>query len=171
MVISGFGSCEVCIRIVFSRTQSNFATLNTIPTGPNAFDSRENAIATPTSVQASNLHAFSGESLSSSSAHGIEVRPLSQTDCSLSLPRSFIIIRGSMVHAAIIPDRNVVRVDPSMPNLQVMVLHDELQEPVHQMPTLILGDFVDALRVSSNGEDALKQMSGSPPNSLSRTRH
>jgi hypothetical protein len=64
-----------------------------------------------------------------------------------------------MIHAAIVPDRNIVWVDPSVPDLQIMVFHDKLQKPIHQVPALVFGDFVDALGVGANCEDALLKLS------------
>jgi hypothetical protein len=66
-----------------------------------------------------------------------------------------IIKRRRMIHAAIIPNRDIVRVLPPIPHLQVMVLRNELHKPLEQVPALVLGKIVDLLHVVPDGEDAL----------------
>lgn len=57
---------------------------------------------------------------------GIQIRPLAQTHCSLarSGTQSEVVIRRGMVHAAIIPDGEIVGVLPSEAELQIVVLCD-----------------------------------------------
>lgn len=50
---------------------------------------------------------------------------------------------------------NVVRVVPLEPNLQIVVLVNQVQKPVQQLGTLLLGQTVDVPDVPTDGEDAL----------------
>lgn len=99
------------------------------------------------------------KSLPTTRTQGIEIRPLTQTDSAgpRALAESLVeVIRGrGMVHAAIIPDGQVVRVLPAEADLEVVVLDDELHEPVEEVPRLRLGQPVDALDVVADGEHAL----------------
>lgn len=60
-----------------------------------------------------------------------------------------------MIHAAIIPDRQIIRILPSMPNLQVVVLRNQLYEPVQRGFAFFFGEPVDLLHVVADCEDGL----------------
>jgi len=51
----------------------------------------------------------------------VEIWSFSQTDGSLPSPRSMIIVGRSMVNRAIIPDREVILVGPSVTNLKIVI--------------------------------------------------
>ena len=66
------------------------------------------------------------------------------------------IIKGSRVeHAPVIPDGQVVGVLPPEPDLEVVVVRDELDEPAQQIVAFGLTQAVDPLGVVTNGEDGL----------------
>lgn len=60
-----------------------------------------------------------------------------------------------MIHASIIPNRQVIHILPTKPDLKIMVLNDELDEPIEEPLALGLGEPVDALHVVADGEHAL----------------
>ncbi len=59
-----------------------------------------------------------------------------------------------MIHAAIIPDSKIIRVRPAVPDLQIMILNNQLREPVQKMLALSLANFVDPLCMMTNGVNA-----------------
>lgn len=65
-----------------------------------------------------------------------------------------------MVHAPIVPDRDVVLRLPLQPHLQVVVLDDELHKPVEKVLALIVRQPVDPLDVVAHGEDGLPTRHG-----------
>lgn len=92
------------------------------------------------------------ERLPPAGALRIKVRPLPQADrpVALALTKTLlkdIVGRGSVVHAPVIPDGNIVGVLPLEAHLQVVVLDNELDEPVKEMLALLVGQAVDALAV------------------------
>jgi len=60
-----------------------------------------------------------------------------------------------MVHTPIIPNRHIVYVLPLIPDLQIMVLYDQLHKPVQEVLALVLGQTIDPLYVVTDGEDRL----------------
>ncbi len=66
-----------------------------------------------------------------------------------------VIRRGSMVDATVVPDGNIMDVLPLETHLQVVVLHDELHEPVEEMPGFLIAQPVDALDVVPDSEHRL----------------
>ena len=110
----------------------------------------------------------------------IQVRPLPQTDGTLPCPitQAFVVRRGGMVHATIIPNswrmsatyqrasttqfRNtenkltkIVRIPPLMPDLQIVVFDNQTHKPIQQSPALLLRQPVDALDMMPYSEDGL----------------
>ena len=65
-----------------------------------------------------------------------------------------------MIDRPVIPDSQIVHVAPLVPHLQVMILHDEIGEPVEEMLRLFLGKPVDLLYVVTDGEDTLPAANG-----------
>lgn len=57
-----------------------------------------------------------------------------------------------MIHTSIIPNREIIRILPPMTDLQIMVLDNQLNEPVQGPLTLFLGQPVDMLDVVSNAK-------------------
>jgi hypothetical protein len=55
----------------------------------------------------------------------------------------------------VVPDGNIVGILPLQPDLQIMVLVHQLQEPVQQLLALLLRHAVDVLHMPAHGEDAL----------------
>jgi hypothetical protein len=53
------------------------------------------------------------------------------------------------------PRTNVIRVLPLQPNLQVMVLVHQVEEPRQQLLAFLACQAVDVLDVPAHGEDAL----------------
>lgn len=54
-----------------------------------------------------------------------------------------------MINTSIIPNREIVRILPPMPDLQIMVLDNQLNEPVQGPLALFLGQSIDLLDVVS----------------------
>lgn len=50
---------------------------------------------------------------------------------------------------------DVILVLPLEADLQIMILVDQVKEPLQEMITLLLSDTVDMTHVTSDGEDAL----------------
>lgn len=65
-----------------------------------------------------------------------------------------------MVHRPVVPDGQIVDILPPVADLQVVVLDDELDEPVEEVLRLGLAQPVDLLDVVAHGEDALPARHG-----------
>lgn len=65
-----------------------------------------------------------------------------------------------MVDGAVVPDGEVVEVLPAVADLEVVVLDDEVDEPVEEVARLVVGEALDALDVVADGEDALPARHG-----------
>lgn len=57
-----------------------------------------------------------------------------------------------MIDAAIVPNREIIRVLPPVAHLQIVILDNELDKPIKRALTLLLGQLVDLLHVVSNTE-------------------
>lgn len=93
---------------------------------------------------------------------GIQIRLLAQTNGPLPQPlaKPLIIIRRRMIDAAIIPDRQIILILPAQAHLQIVILHDQLHEPLEEVLALRLAHLIDALGVVADGEDALPARDG-----------
>lgn len=60
-----------------------------------------------------------------------------------------------MIYAAIIPDRQVVRLLPAQPYLEIMILHDQLHKPIQKAARFFFRQPVDVLDVVADGEHGL----------------
>ncbi len=60
-----------------------------------------------------------------------------------------------MVHTPVIPDRDIIHRLPPQAHLEVVVLDNQLREPVQEVLALLLGQAVDALDVVADGKDRL----------------
>lgn len=60
-----------------------------------------------------------------------------------------------MIHTPIIPNRQIIHILPLMPNLQIVVLDNELHEPLQRTLGLLGRELVDLLHVVADGEDGL----------------
>lgn len=49
----------------------------------------------------------------------------------------------------------IIRVLPTVAHLQVMILHDQVYEPVGEIFALLIAQSVDSLHMSANSEDTL----------------
>ena len=58
-----------------------------------------------------------------------------------------------MIDAAIVPDGHVVGLLPPEPDLQVMVLDDQLHEPVQKMLGFLIRQAMDPFHVVADGKD------------------
>jgi hypothetical protein len=65
-----------------------------------------------------------------------------------------------MIHTPIIPNRQIIRVLPTMPDLKIMVINNQSQEPVQQSLALAFCDPVDVLHVVAESEDRLPPRDG-----------
>lgn len=99
------------------------------------------------------------ELLGPAGALRVKVRPLTQTHCPGTRPLTIVanhVVRSRrMVHRAVIPDGEVIDVLPLVTDLQVVVLDNELHEPVEEVARLGLAETVDLLDVMASAEDAL----------------
>jgi hypothetical protein len=68
----------------------------------------------------------------SSLTRGIQVGPLSQTNSALtcSWALSGIVICRSMVDTSVVPNGEIIRILPSVTNLDVMILRNQCHEPI-----------------------------------------
>lgn len=88
----------------------------------------------------------------------IKVWPLAQADRPVTLALAETLLEdivgsGSVVHAPVVPDGDIVGVLPLEAHLQVVVLDNELGKPVEEVLALLLGQAVDALAVVADGVD------------------
>lgn len=60
-----------------------------------------------------------------------------------------------MVNTSVVPNSKVIRILPTMTNLKIVVLNNQLHKPVEKVTRFFLGQAVDSLNVSAHGEDAL----------------
>lgn len=66
----------------------------------------------------------------------IQIRLLTQTNSPLPRPRALIIKSRRMIHTPIIPNRQIIHILPPLADLQVVILHDQLNKPVQRMLAL-----------------------------------
>ena len=93
---------------------------------------------------------------SASRASRIKVRLLAQRNSPLTrtLSISWQIVSRRMVYAPVVPDRQVIRIIPSKPDLQIMVFHNQLDEPIQQVVALCFRHFINTLSMMSDRIDA-----------------
>lgn len=60
--------------------------------------------------------------LPSSHTLRIKIRPLAQTDSSLTSTGPIVVVSRGVIHRAVVPDRQIIRVCPSVTNLEIVVL-------------------------------------------------
>ena len=65
-----------------------------------------------------------------------------------------------MIHASVIPDRQIVGIRPPVPNLQVMILNDQVFEPFEQVTALGWCETVNTLAVRADRKDGLPACDG-----------
>lgn len=99
--------------------------------------------------------------------HGLSSRHEKRIDCPRLLPlnqngstKSFTLVRIRT---------DVVWVDPSVADLQIVVLRNEAQENILYMLTFHVGKPIDPLNVESNGEDVLPAGHGIGPHNRMNT--
>ena len=68
-----------------------------------------------------------------------------------------------MERRPIIPDGDIVGVLPPVADLQVVVFHQQVDEPIQQFLALVLREPVDVPNVPTHGEDALPPCDGVRP--------
>jgi hypothetical protein len=66
-----------------------------------------------------------------------------------------VVVGGGVVHAPVVPDGQVVLAVPAVAELQVVVLRDELDEPVEEVVALGLAETVNLLGVVADCVDGL----------------
>jgi hypothetical protein len=67
-----------------------------------------------------------------------------------------VIVKGSIVKVrTIVPNCDIVRILPPKPDLSIVVVHQQLLEPLEHICTFFLGQAVDMADVSADREDAL----------------
>lgn len=71
------------------------------------------------------------------------------------ITQPFIIRRSRMVETTIVPNGHVAHIHPLVPYLHIVVLEDQVQEPVHQRLRLERGDVVDVADVLTDRVDGL----------------
>ena len=57
-----------------------------------------------------------------------------------------------MIHTPIIPNRQIISILPAMPNLQIMILGNQLYKPVERMAGFLFSEPVDVLHVVADRE-------------------
>lgn len=73
------------------------------------------------SILSRSFGSLLNQSLSSPNALWIQIRPLAQTNSPLTSTGPIIIICCSVIHRAIVPDGKIIRVGPSVSNLEIVV--------------------------------------------------
>lgn len=109
------------------------------------------------------LHIFvQAQRLPARLAIRIQIRTLTQAHRPLPCPRSLTlnIIRRRMIHAPIIPYGQVIHVLPAITHLKVVVLHNQLHEPVQSTPALVGGQTIDMLDVVADRKHGLPACDG-----------
>lgn len=71
-----------------------------------------------------------------------------------------MVRRRSMISTAIIPNSHIILILPSQPNVQVMILHNEVDESLQEIVALVLGKTVDAGNVVANRKDRVPACDG-----------
>lgn len=104
-----------------------------------------------------NLNIRYSKILAPRGAIGVKVWLLTNPHSPVAVPisQSLEVQSHSVVHTPIIPDGNVIGALPLEPDLQVMVLVQQIQEPLQQMVTLRRCQPVDVSGEATNREDAL----------------
>ena len=70
-----------------------------------------------------------------------------------SLPQTLIIRRCRMVYTPIIPNRQIILVNPPMAHLQIMVLNNQSHKPFQKRFALQRRQIIDLLHMVSDGEN------------------
>ena len=65
-----------------------------------------------------------------------------------------------MIHTPVIPDRQIVRILPSMSNLKIMIVNNQSQKPIKKPLALAFCQPVDVLHVVAQREDRLPPCDG-----------
>lgn len=65
-----------------------------------------------------------------------------------------------MIHAPIIPDRQILRVLPSVPHLEIMIISDQIHEPPKRLLAFEIAKSIDRLHMMSNGENGFPASDG-----------
>ena len=65
-----------------------------------------------------------------------------------------------MIHRPIIPNRKVILALPPQPNLQIMVIRNQINKPLQSMLALRLRQPIDLLHVVADGEDGFPARDG-----------
>lgn len=104
-------------------------------------------------------------SLPSALASWVKVRLLPQTDSPRPLPLAQTLLadvvwRSRVIDTTIIPNGEIVDVVPTVTDLQVMILHNQADEPVQEVLGLVVGQPVDVLDVVAHGEHGLPARHG-----------
>lgn len=98
----------------------------------------------------------------------IKVRAVSNTQSPetppVTEPLAQVIRSGRMHHALVVPDRNVVLIDPPVPDMDIVVNDDHLLQPVHDLSRLDLRQAVDALNMVAEAVYGVPLLSVSPRN-------
>jgi hypothetical protein len=92
----------------------------------------------------------------------VKIRLLAQTHSSLTSPRALTLVveRRSVVHASVVPDGQIILVLPSLADMQIVVLNNQLDEPFQCMLAFLLGQAVDLLHVMANSKDRFPACDG-----------
>lgn len=94
----------------------------------------------------------------------VKVRPLPQAHSAVTLPLAIVtleVIRGrSMVHTPVIPDCEIIRVQPLVTDLQIVVIDEQSHEPCEESLTLLLSHVVNLGNVLAECEDGLPARDG-----------
>lgn len=77
-------------------------------------------------------------------------------------PLAQIVGSGRMYHTLVIPDRNIIFIDPPMSNVEVVVEHDRLLQPVHDLARFYLRQTIDTLDMVAEAVDSVPLSSVSP---------
>lgn len=98
----------------------------------------------------------------------IKVRTVSNTQSPeappVTEPLAQVVGSGRMHHALVVPDRNVVLIDPPVPDMDIVVNDDHLLQPVHDLSRLDLRQAVDALNMVAKAVYGVPLLSVSPRN-------
>lgn len=77
-----------------------------------------------------------------------------------AMPKALMIRRRSMIRAPVIPNGHIIDILPSVPDLQVVVFHQQLDEPIFQHLALVFGHAVELLEVVSDGVERFPACDG-----------
>lgn len=65
-----------------------------------------------------------------------------------------------MIHASVIPNRQIIHVLPLMSDLQVMVFDNQLHKPIQCLLTLFFRQSIDVLHMVPDSKDGLPSSNG-----------